>query len=446
VACRHQPISQCRVRARGRGWRGATRSVGIPLRPGSSTGPTRTSVPARTSRLRRADWRTTIAGVDVAHRDQILAFRLASHNLTRRLGARSMVKAAAPCGIQETPLGSAALAFLARVEGLSPAALERALVKDRTLVTPWSVRGAPYVVPASDLEVFSVGALPFDTTSFKQMLGGWADALEKAGVDPLDVLDRMVDAARNLLDGRTLNVNDLRDRIYAAVPSLATVKRPAGAHADMPEPLFRAVGTAGVACIVAGRGTDAELARTDQWLRSAPLEPDRTSARAELARRFLRCYGPATAQQFTEWTQRSLGDARDAFSLIEEELVEVAVDRKPAWLLRCDQKPFSSPPEPDSARLLPVQDPFLQQRDRPTLLPEETARRKLWQPVRGPGGVLVDGEIVGTWRARTKRSLLEVTVEPFGRLSQSTREAIEAEAERLAPFRDREAVEVSYVG
>ncbi len=417
MACRHQPISQCRVRARGRGWRGATRSVGIPLRPGSSTGPTRTSVPARTSRLRRADWRTTIAGVDVAHRDQILAFRLASHNLTRRLGARSMVKAAAPCGIQETPLGSAALAFLARVEGLSPAALERALVKDR-----------------------------FDTTSFKQMLGGWADALEKAGVDPLDVLDRMVDAARNLLDGRTLNVNDLRDRIYAAVPSLATVKRPAGAHADMPEPLFRAVGTAGVACIVAGRGTDAELARTDQWLRSAPLEPDRTSARAELARRFLRCYGPATAQQFTEWTQRSLGDARDAFSLIEEELVEVAVDRKPAWLLRCDQKPFSSPPEPDSARLLPVQDPFLQQRDRPTLLPEETARRKLWQPVRGPGGVLVDGEIVGTWRARTKRSLLEVTVEPFGRLSQSTREAIEAEAERLAPFRDREAVEVSYVG
>ncbi len=55
-----------------------------------------------------------------------MAFRLASHNLTRRLGARSVVEAAAPCGIQETPLGSAALAFLARVEGLSPAALQSA--------------------------------------------------------------------------------------------------------------------------------------------------------------------------------------------------------------------------------------------------------------------------------------------------------------------------------
>jgi hypothetical protein len=93
--------------------------------------------------LRHADWRTTIAGVDVAHRDRILAFRLASHNLIRRLDARSIVKAAAACGIQETPLGSAALAFLARVEGLTPAALERAQVKERTLLTLWSVRGAP---------------------------------------------------------------------------------------------------------------------------------------------------------------------------------------------------------------------------------------------------------------------------------------------------------------
>ncbi len=56
----------------------------------------------------------------------------------------------------------------------------------------------------------------------------------------------------------------------------------------------------------------------------------------------------------------------------------------------------------------------------------------------------MDGQVVGTWRARTKRVLLEVAVEPFGRLSRTAREAIEAEAERLAPFRDRETVQVSY--
>lgn len=389
-----------------------------------------------------------VAGVDDVSREQIVAFRLASHNLIRRLGARSIVRAASPCGIQETPIGSAALAFLARVDGLAPAALERAQARDRSLVTLWSVRGAPYVVPASDLDVFSVGALPLDPASFKQSLGGWADALDKAGADLFEALERMVDAAGQLLDGRTLNVNDLRDRIYARVPSLSTVKRPAGARADMPEPLFRAVGTAGAVCIVAGRGTDAELARTDQWLKSAPAprEPDQTSARAELARRFLHSFGPASPQQFAEWTQRSLSDAKDAFSLIEEELVEIAVGRRRTRLLRTDQKALTSPPEPEGTRLLPVQDPFLQQRDRSTLLPEETSRRRLWQPIRGPGGVLVDGQILGTWRARTNRGRLEIAVEPFGALSRAARGAVEAEAARVARFRDCETVEVSYAG
>lgn len=177
-------------------------------------------------------------------REQVLAFRLASHNLTRRLDQRAAVEAA-PCGIQETPLGSAAVAFAARVEGLTPAALEHALAEERALVTLWSVRGAPYVVPAADLDVFSVGALPLDARSFRQSLGGWADALADAGLDPFETLELMVHAARELLDGRTLHVNDLRDRIYEQVPSLATTTRPAGAHADMPEPLFRAVPVAG---------------------------------------------------------------------------------------------------------------------------------------------------------------------------------------------------------
>jgi hypothetical protein len=211
----------------------------------------------------------------------------------------------------------------------------------------------------------------------------------------------------------------------------------------MPEPLFRAVGTAGAACIVAGRGTDAELARTDQWLKRALPVPDAAEARAELVRRFLHCYGPATAQHFADWTQRSLADAKDAFSLIQEELVDVTVDRKKAWLLRRDEKHLSAPPEPQGIRLLPVQDPYLQQRDRATLLPEQTSRRKLWQPIRGPGGVLVDGDVVGTWRARTKGARLEVTIEPFGRLPRGARDGIETEAERIAPFRGSEAAEVS---
>jgi hypothetical protein len=377
-------------------------------------------------------------------RKQILAFRLAAHNLGRRLGARSLTRAAAACGIQETPIASAAPAFLARVENLTPALLHRALAEDRNLVALWSMRGAPHVVSAEDLGVFTVGALPLDVASFKYSLGGWADALEEAGLDPFVILEHMISAAKKLLDGRTMNVNDLRDEIFAQVRPLRKVKRPSFSRADMPEPLFRALGTSGAVCIVSGRGTDAELARIDQWVRTPIMTHNRDLSRSELARRFLRCFGPATAQNFADWTKRSLSDAKNAFSLIEEELLAIAADGGKAWLLRSDQKRFSSPPEPKEVRLLPVQDPYLQQRDRSTVLPDATLRRKLWQPTRGPGGLLVDGEVVGTWRARSKRDRLELTVEPFGRLPRGAREHIEAEAARIAPFRGCETAEVSF--
>jgi hypothetical protein len=375
-------------------------------------------------------------------RDQILAFRLAGHNLTRRLGPRSVTRAAAACGIQETPLGSAAIAFLARIEKLTPALLDRALFADRTLISVWAMRGAPYVVPAGDLAVFTLGALPIAAVSFKQSLGGWSDALEKVGLDPFETLERMASASQTLLDGRTLNVNDLRDGIYRRVRSLSKVKRPVFARDDMPEPLFRAIGTTGSICIVAGRGTDTELARTDQWVGRTPPRPDPSEARAELARRFLHCYGPATAQQFADWTQRSLADAKKAFALIEEELIEVSLDRAKSWLLRRDDKAFSSPPQPTGVRLLPAQDPYLQQRDRATVLPKEVDRRRQWQAIRGPGAVLLNGEIVATWRARTKGTRLEVTIEPFGRLTPPAREAISAEAEGIAPFRGCETAQI----
>ncbi|BBL80396.1 hypothetical protein RxyAA322_22500 [Rubrobacter xylanophilus] len=153
---------------------------------------------------------------------------------------------------------------------------------------------------------------------------------------------------------------------------------------------------------------------------------------------------PATSRQFAEWSGRGLDDDRGAFSLIEEELVEVALDGRPARLLERDLRALSSPPEPSGVRLLPAQDPFLQQRDRATLLPEQATRRRLWQPVRGPCSWT--GRSAGTWRARTARAGLEATVEPFGRPSRAVREEIEAEAEHLAAFRGRETVSIRYAG
>jgi hypothetical protein len=185
------------------------------------------------------------------------------------------------------------------------------------------------------------------------------------------------------------------------------------------------------------------MAGTADWLRGEADELDVAAARAELVRRFLHCYGPSTPQRFADWTARSLRDAKDAFELVAGELAEVEVHDGRAWVLAGDLNELESPPEPAGTRLLPVADPFLQQRDRATLLTDELARKRLWRPVGGPGAVLVDGNVKATWRARVSRTQLRVTVEPFKRLARRDVEQIEQEAARLAPFRGCEAIEVA---
>lgn len=383
-------------------------------------------------------------------RDQILGFRLASHHLSARLPAGSLAAAAAACGIQDTPLNTAPLAFWARVDALGPAEVGHALAADKSLLALWSVRGAPHVIPLGDAGVFTTGALPVDQPSFGVFLGGWAGSLEAAGLSATELLAEMATAALAALDRQPLAIDALRNQLAQRVPALARLSRPSGAHADLPEPLIRALGLLGLVCIAAQPGTDPRLARTDatitrvdRWLGKPPADGDRPQARAELARRFLHCYGPSSPRAFAEWTARGLADARDAFGLLDQELVEVDAAGTRAWVLADDTDALVDPPPADGIRLLPPQDPYLQQRDRTTLLPDKTQHKRVWRPVRPPGVVLAAGQLVATWRSRQAGKCLEVTVEPLGRLPAATRAAIQAEADQIAPFRNCQAAQVT---
>ena len=113
-------------------------------------------------------------------------------------------------------------------------------------------------------------------------------------------------------------------------------------------------------------------------------------------RRFLRCYGPATAKAFAQWTTRSVSDARSVFSDID---TEQADDDSGERLLAEDLRALKARRKPSGLRLVPAHDPFLQQRDRERLPPDQKSRRLLWRPVGAPGLLLVDGKAAGVWKA-----------------------------------------------
>jgi len=63
------------------------------------------------------------------------------------------------------------------------------------------------------------------------------------------------------------------------------------------------------------------------------------------------------------------------------------------------------------------------------LVPDADRRRALWTPRVWPGGLLVNGEISGTWR----RADATMAVHPWRRLSPAELDAVAAEVETF-PF------------
>jgi hypothetical protein len=161
-----------------------------------------------------------------------------------------------------------------------------------------------------------------------------------------------------------------------------------------------------------------------------PPEADPRDARLELARRYLHVYGPATPAAFGQWAGIGPRAGAAAFEALRRSLTPVHTPVGDAWILTRDEAALRLAPGPVApARLLPSGDPYLllQGTDRDLVVPDADRRRLLWTPRVWPGGLLVDGEIAGTWR----RADAAMTVQPWRRLSRAERDAVAAEAEAL---------------
>ena len=154
---------------------------------------------------------------------------------------------------------------------------------------------------------------------------------------------------------------------------------------------------------------------------------DPRDARSELARRYLHVFGPTTPEAFAQWAGISPREGRSAFEALRGSLTPVRTPVGDAWILSRDEPSFrAAPRSPAQARLLPSGDAYflLQGADRELLVSDAKRRRALWTPRVWPGGLLVEGEIAGTWR----RANEIVAIQPWRRLTRGARAAVEVEA------------------
>jgi len=316
-------------------------------------------------------------------RAKVLAFRRRAGHLDQRLPLdRIGLGRAALAGLQDSAPRAALLSLHARLHGVEPATWEHP-----ALVQVWGPRFNDYVVAARDAAVFTLGRLP---------------SAARARTRAVDTAARLAAflAGRRLPfghAGRDMGVpaNSLR---YATLTGTVRLRWD-GAR----QPVI--------------------------WTMPAPRMPvDR--ARQELARRYLRVFGPGTAEGFSRWAGVALPDSRAAFAAIAPELIPTYTPAGDGWLLADDEAAARVPVTPGSGvRLLPGGDPYLLLwgPERELLVPNARERAALWTTRVWPGALLVDGAVAGTWR----RAAHEVSIDLWRRLSRADRALVEHEAATL---------------
>src|SRR3954468_13885956 len=81
----------------------------------------------------------------------VVAWRARRHRLHERAPVEAMLQTADElCGVHAQVMSSAELTLLARVDDLAPDAAANALLRDRTLVKTWAMRGTLHLLPAAD--------------------------------------------------------------------------------------------------------------------------------------------------------------------------------------------------------------------------------------------------------------------------------------------------------
>jgi len=277
---------------------------------------------------------------------------------------------------------AALLSIHARVAETQPSTWE-----DPSLVQLWGPRFSVFVVAACDLAVFSLGTLP-----------GHAKGLRRAE-DTAARLHAMLGGARMTYGqaGRVLGVhhNSLR---YAAATGTVLIRW--------------------------------DGARQPEIWTVPPPDADPHDARLELARRYLHIYGPTTPEAFGQWAGIGARPGGEAFGALGTSLTPVGTPIGDAWIRTEDEAALRAGPGPVApARLLPSGDAFLLHHGaaRDLMVPDAARRSELWTPRVWPGGLLVAGELAGTWR----RADTLITVQPWRALSPAERDAVTAEAQSM---------------
>ncbi|HWG39659.1 MAG TPA: winged helix DNA-binding domain-containing protein [Candidatus Acidoferrales bacterium] len=352
--------------------------------------------------------------------EQIHAFRLRRHHLLDRSAKDLVTICRDVCCVQAQIMSAAQLQLWARNHAITPAAVNNALWKTRSLVKTSLMRQTLHLVPADEFPLYIAAHKNARAKAVLSIMARCKITREEA------------DALTALILEELKNGPSPRAAITAAVRP--KVSRRLRVWMDKVWSIVRLPVIEGLVCYGPGEGNQATFIRTEHWLpvqsRVDAVKFDAMQAQQELFRKYLRAYGPATLQDFAHWSLISMAEVRALRPLLDSEIAE----HNGLLLLREDMKILqATSPEMNSVHLLPYFDVYLlAHRFKEHFLKPQFYKRVYrnqgWiSPV-----VLINGEIAGVWSYKLSRKAVEIEVELFARVGPRTRKQIRDRAKELA--------------
>ena len=293
-----------------------------------------------------------------------------------------------------------------------------ALWKDRTLVKTWLMRGTLHLIPAEDLPLY---AAAMGTIKPRNSLLKWLRMTERE-------LFTLIETIGGALSHTPVTREELIATAAKGQPEHVREWLRSGWGG-----LLKPVARRGMLSFGPSRGTSVTFVRPEVWLGSW-REVDQEAALVEVARRYVRAYGPATKSDFVRWFGPSFpGIGRIAWAGLAKDLVPVSVEGARMEALASDLRALAKMKPRSSVQLLPVFDPYLMGYASRDHLFE---RRYTARVSRIAGWisavVLVGGRVEGTWTHTVTNKELRITVDPFRSLAPQVAAAIGERALSLA--------------
>lgn len=284
------------------------------------------------------------------------------------------------------------LSVMARRRSVRLSDLEEALLNDRSLIRACAFRGSLFLLSSIDYPVYFRALYSLVTNSAM-------DRLLKLGVTESH-LNRLALAAQEIDFQLPQTQEQLMLDLYPGkkkIPSL-----------DVQRLILRKLCDLGILVRTYAKGWKGNeflYALIKNWIPEVQLTTENPeSARTETVRRYLRCYGPASAEDVSWWTGLSAAQVQRSISHLRREAIRIPVEGFKEELLALREFIENMPAQKDKTseiRFFPPWDPFVfgwQNRKR---MVDKEFQPYVYDLAGNATGVIVDdGKAIGIWQFR----------------------------------------------